>query len=334
MNMRWKDLRPLLAPDDTVAGGGDPPATPPAGDPPKDPPAGDPPKDPPADPPKKPASILDKAKPGDPPADPPKDPPKDGEPPKWEAPKDLPDHLKADTAEEALAKVLKAYQGARAEISKGGAIKGTVPETADGYAIKSTGDDDAVAKEWASEASKPLVDAFQAAALEMKLPAEAFQDLMRRGLTKLQEAGIPVGMTDEEQLELSADLEHETLRKMVSDPREADVIVLTVDGYRQKLVDGGLINEDESEEFRVMCGSAASAMLFYKILTTKLGEKPLPLPDPNAPNATVEEAYNAKAEASKIKDPTERAAAIARADAMMVKAVGTEAAGSIRSNVL
>lgn len=328
--MKWKDLRPLLAADDTIAGGGDPPVDPPAGDPPKDPPAGDPPSNPPADPPKQPASILDVAKPGDPP----KDPPKPGDPPAWEAPKDVPDHLKGKDATETLAKVLKAYQGARAEISKGGKLTGTIPETADGYALKPVGDKDPVAAEWANEDSKPLVDAFQNAALEMKLPAEVFQDLMRRGMTKLQEQGIPIGLTDEEAIELSAEAEHEALRKMVSDPREADVIVHTVDGFRQKLADSGTITEEESNEFRVMCGTAASAALFYKILTAKFGEKPMPLPDPNAADLTVEQAYQLRADAHKIADPVERQAAMQRADAALQRAVGTEPAGSVRSSVL
>lgn len=259
-----------------------------------------------------------------------KDPPADA----WKAPEGIADHLKGKDADETLAKVLKAYQGARNEIAKGGKMTGTIPETAEGYAIKAKDDKDRIAAEWSKPESKPFVDAFQAAALEMKLPAEVFSDLMRKGLEKVGDLGIPIGMTDEEAIEISAETEMKRLVELAGDPKAAATVVNTVETYSKKLVDSGLITEAERAEFRVMVGTAESAALFYKIMTAEFGERPIPLGDPGAGQISPQDAYAIHARAMAMKPGAERDQAMIDAQAAMQKAFGNQSAGSVKSNIL
>lgn len=263
---------------------------------------------------------------------------KTGEPPLdpggWKPPEGVPDHLKGKDAEETLAKIAKAYAGARAELSKGKPMAGTIPEAPDGYALKPAGDKDPVAAEWNAPESKVMVDAFQAAAHELKVPAEVFQGLMRKGLEKLQAQGIPIGMTEEEAVELSAEAEFESLQKVMGGPKQAATVINTVDTYRQKLLDRGLMTKEEEAEFRVMVGTGQSAALFYKIMTAEFGERAIPPADPLGGTMSVTDAYASHAVAMRMKPGADRDAAVRDAEAAIRKAVGTDSAGSVKSNIL
>jgi hypothetical protein len=252
----------------------------------------------------------------------------------WKPPEGIPDHLKGNDADETLAKLAKAYAGARTELAKGGKQTGTIPEAPDGYALKPTGDKDPVAAEWNSPESKVMVDAFQAAAHELKVPAEVFQGLMRKGLEKLQAQGVPIGLTEQEQIEASAEQEFESLQKVMGGHKQAATVVNTVDTYRQKLVDSGLMTKEEESEFRIMVGTGPSAALFYKIMTAEFGERSIPPADPMGGSVSLTDAYAAHAAAMSMKPGAERDAAIAAAQVSIRKAVGTESAGSVKSNVL
>lgn len=252
----------------------------------------------------------------------------------WKPPEGIPDHLKGKDAEETLAKLTKAYAGARTELAKGGKMTGTVPDAPEGYALKPTGDKDPVAAEWNSPESKQMVDAFQAAAHELKIPAEAFQGLMRKGLEKLQAQGIPIGLSEEEQIEASAEQEFESLQTLMGGTKQAATVVNTVDTYRQKLLDSGLMTKAEEAEFRIMVGTGPSAALFYKIMTAEFGERAIPPADPMGGQISLTDAYAQHAAASNLKPGAERDAALESANRAIQKAVGTESAGSVKSNVL
>lgn len=264
-------------------------------------------------------------KPGEKPADPPA-----GE---WKAPDGIPDHLKGKTAEETLQKTLKAYSGARAELSKRPAMAGTVPETPEGYEIKAVGENDPIAAEWSNPDSKPFVEAFQKAAHELKIPAEVFQDLMRKGLEGVGDLGIPIGKSEDELLEISATKEMEDLVSKVG-TKEALTLLNTVDTYAKKLTDSGLLTKEEQAEFRVMVGTAESARVFYKIMTGEFGERPIPPADGGTGDVSQADAYAMHAKASALPAGAEKDAALAAANAAITRAVGTQPAGAIRSNVL
>lgn len=257
---------------------------------------------------------------------------KEGE---WKAPDGIPDHLKGKDANETLGKLMKAYQGARTELAKGGKGKAEdLPDSPDGYVFEPSGDDDKVAAELNSPESKPIVDKFRAAAHKAGIGAAQFTQLMREGLSGVAELGIPLGATDEEAQQISAQAEMEKLTELVGDQREAKTIVNTVATYGQKLFDNGAMTKAELTEFHVMVGTADSAALFYKILTSELGEKPIPMghgPDGDVSPMDAQAAYSA---ALKMKDGPEKAAALEKATGMMSRAYGANNTGSVRSSVL
>jgi len=252
----------------------------------------------------------------------------------WKAPEGIPDHLKGATAEETLAKLLPAYTGARKELSKKGQGDGKaegVPDTPDGYVIEADGKDDPVAAELNSEASKPIVDSFRKAAHELGIPADKFAGLMKKGMAGLDPA---LFASDEEAQQISADAEMERLTKLAGDAALAGTIVNTVESYGKRQLDAGLFTPAELSEFRIMCGTAESAALFYKIMTGELGEKPIPLGDPGTGDVSAVDAYAMHAEAMKLPAGAERDAKLARANQAMSKAYGVNPAGSVKSNVL
>jgi ribosomal protein L16/L10AE len=276
-------------------------------------------------------SILDfatKAKPGD----------GDGE--AWKVPEgvDLPDHLLGSTADETLAKVARAYQGARQSLSqKGkGKLEGTVPDDPDGYVFEPEGDDDKIAAELNSEYSQPYVDAFRKAAHKLGIPAETFTQFMRTGLAGIAESGMPIGVSNEEAAKISGEQEMAALVNEVG-PKEANTIVNTISTYAEKLTQRGVLQNDaEVAEFAQMFGTAMAARIFHRMLTAEFGEKPIPMADGMDGSVTPEEAYAKHAAASRMPAGAEKDAAMVEAQRLMAKAFGTEQqkGGMIQSSVL
>lgn len=260
----------------------------------------------------------------------------------WKLPEgmELPDHLVGSTADETLAKVTKAYQGARRELSqkgKGeGKLEGAVPDDPDGYKFDPEGDDDKIAAELNSEASKPYVDAFRKAAHKLGIPDKAFTQLMREGLSGIAENGMPIGVSNEEAQKISGEQEMQSLVKEVGQ-KEASTIVNTIGTYADKLAQRGVLKDEQDvSEFAQMVGTARAARIFHRILTGEMGEKPIPQADGADGSVTPQEAYAKHAAASRMKPGAEKDAAMAEAQRLMQKAFGNspQATGSIRSGVL
>lgn len=267
---------------------------------------------------------------------------KEGDGDAWKLPDgmELPDHLVGSTADETLAKVTKAYQGARRELSqkgKGeGKLEGAVPDGPDGYKFDPEGDDDKIAAELNSEASKPYVDAFRKAAHKLGIPDKAFTQLMREGLSGIAENGMPIGVSNEEAQKISGEQEMASLVKEVGQ-KEASTIVNTIGTYADKLAQRGVLKDEQDvSEFAQMVGTARAARIFHRILTGEMGEKPIPQADGADGSVTPQEAYAKHAAASRMKPGAEKDAAMAEAQRLMQKAFGNspQATGSIRSGVL
>lgn len=254
----------------------------------------------------------------------------------WTPPEDVPEHLRGETPDDTIKKLMTAYQGARRDISQGRkpATDGTVPDSPDGYEIAVEGDDDKIGAELTSEASKPIVDAFRAAAHKQGLTAEQFQAFMRDGMSQVAEQGFPIGASDDEAQQISAEAEMEKLTEIAGGQQQANTIINTVGTYAEKLVNNGVITQDDLAEFRQMAGTAESAQLFYRIITSELGEKPIPMPAAGEGSVSATDAYASYEAAMRIEDPAQREAAMADAQSKMQRAFGGKQAGSVRSNVL
>jgi|GEM_PF-1235971 len=265
---------------------------------------------------------------------------KDGD--AWKMPEgmELPDHLVGSSADDTLAKVTKAYQGARRELSqkgKGeGKLEGSVPEKPDGYVFDADGKDDKIAAELNSEASKPYVDAFRKAAHKLGIPDKAFTQLMRDGLGGIAESGMPMGVSNEEAQKISGENEMQSLVKEVGQ-KEASTIVNTIGTYAEKLVQRGVLKDDaDVAEFSQMVGTGRAARIFHRILTGEMGEKPIPMADGADGSVTPQEAYAKHAAASRMPAGSEKDGAMAEAQRLMQKAFGNspQPTGSIKSGVL
>jgi hypothetical protein len=263
------------------------------------------------------------------------DPVTDPKPGEWKAPDGLPDHLKGKDPDETLSKVLKAYNGARKELStKGsGALEGKVPETPDGYVFEAMGENDPIAAELNSAETKPILDAFRASALKHGIPDKAFVAFMRDGMDGVAKAGFALGQTTDEAIQISAAAEMEKLTSQVG-AKEASTIVATTTAYGQKLVDRGLMTPADLAEFKVMIGTADSARIFHRILTTELGEAPIPMGDPARGEVSPLDAQAAYTAALRLPAGAERDAALQRAQGQMAKAYGSESASSVRTSFL
>jgi len=251
-------------------------------------------------------------------------------------PKGLPDHMVGESQKDTLDNLFKAYKGARDKIAGGKMGEGDVPEKIDGYKIEPTGEDDVIGTELNSADSKPIVDAFRSAALDLGMTDQVFEKFMREGLGKVTEAGIPIGKNDEEMMQISAQAEMESLVSVVGDEKSAKEMLLTVDNFGQKLLDTGSITKDEQQEFRIMCGTAEGVRVMHKILVDGLGEKPVPLLGGGleGEQVTQADAYAFHASALKMPAGSERDAALGKAEKMFEKAFGTGNATQVRSRVL
>jgi len=256
----------------------------------------------------------------------------------YKPPDYLPEHLRGKDANDTMLKVHNAYKGARKSLSEGrGRLEGDVPEKPDGYTFEDTGSEEAPDKVYAeltSEASKPLVDLASKAAHKLGLPDKAFQSFMREFVSGAAEAGLPIGLNDGEAQEISAEAEMEALTELVGSGTEASTVVNTVENYGKNLVARGTIADADLAEFRMMVGTAESALLFHKILVAEMGEKPIPVTVGADATMSSTDAYAAHGAASAMPDGAEKDAAMASAQKAMQKAFGDNAAGSVKSNVL
>lgn len=251
----------------------------------------------------------------------------------WKAPETIPEHLRGKTPEETLDKLQKAYAGARQELSKKGQEPPApdVPKDISGYEIKVVDDKDDVGKELTSEASKPFVDKFRAAALKHGIGATKFAAFMRDGMSGLKDLGVPMGVSDDDASKISGELELESLTKIMGGTDQANTVISTVMGMINKQAAAKVLDASEVEELKIAFGTAKAAAAMYKVLTGYLGEKPIPPALGADGSITVEEAYAAHGAALRIKDPAERAEAVKKAEDAIKKAVGTGDATSVRS---
>lgn len=262
----------------------------------------------------------------------------EGEGGEYTAPDFLPEHLRGKDADETLKKVHDAYAGARKALSKGGnKLDGEVPDKPDGYTFEDAGSEeepDRIFAELTSEASKPMVDMARKAAHKAGIPDKAFAGFMRDFVAGAAEGGLPIGVDDVEAQQISAEAEMEKLTELVGSGSEASTLVNTVSTYAQKLVDRGTIAKEDMAEFGVMVGTAESALLFYRIMTAELGEKPIPVAEGGAGAVTQTDAYALHAKASALPDGAEKTLAMEEAQRAMQKAFGQNPTGSVRSSVL
>lgn len=303
INGQWVPAGPLWAPADED-GGDD--VDPPAGD--GDPPGGDRGDD------KK--TLMDLGgddeggddKPDDKPAAPYK-------------PEGIADNLLGKTDQETIDNLFKAHKGARDAIAKGvGKLEGEVHTDASKYQIESTGDDDKIAAELNSEASKPIMDAFRAAAAEVGVPDKAFAKFMRMGVEKAAEAGIPIGLSEEEAIEISAAAEMEKLVEMAGDKKLAGQMHGAVKNFGEQLLAQGVLSKDDMAEWKVMVGTAESVKIMHRIMSERLGEKPIPVVlDGGAGALTQQDVQAEHHRALQMKAGPERDAAVKAAEEKFAK---------------
>jgi hypothetical protein len=284
-------------------------------------------------PPAKPSSILDFATKGEDPNAP------RG---KFEVPDglEIPDHLVGDDATTTLSKVLKAYQGARAELSKGGqkpseAI-GEIPKDPAGYEITSEDPEDPVFKDMTSEESKPIMDAWRKAAKEAGLGTKQFDAFMKMGYQNMIEGGLKVETDPEKAAQINGEAEMQSLVQEVG-KAEADQILRQLDTFAVGLAKRGVLSsEDDVQEFGQMVGTARAARIMQRIIVGEFGEKAIPSnTDGPAGTPTVEEAYAAKDAALRMPPGSDRDLAVQRAEEMIGKALQEGGqTGTIRSRVL
>lgn len=259
----------------------------------------------------------------------------------WKMPEgmDIPDHLRGSSAEDTLAKLSKAYKGARQELSsrkKGdGVLDGSIPDSIDGYEFTSEDPDSPAFKELTSEESKPIVDAWRKAALDNGIPDAAFNKFMQSGLNNMIENGMQIGGDPEEITRINGEME---MQRLVEEHGQAGAnqMLRQVDSWAQKLADRGVLQDmDDVNEFAQMVGTAHGLKLMNRIIVAEFGEKAIPAASPLAGAPTTEEAYAAHREALSMKPGADREEAIARAEQMLNKAIqegGTT--GQVRSRVL
>lgn len=284
-------------------------------------------------PPPKPSSILDFAT-------------KDADPNaprgKFAVPQgvEIPDHLVGDDANATLAKLAKAYQGARAELSKGGQKPseehGPVPDKLEGYEISGDDPEDPVIKDMSSEASKPIMDAWRKAAKDAGLGAKQFNAFMQAGYRNMIEGGLQINADPEKAAQVSGEAEYEALSSQVG-KAEADQILRQLDTFAVGLANRGILSSQEDvDEFGQMVGTARAARIMQRIIVGEFGTKPIPsATDGPAGTPTIEEAYAAKDTALRLPQGAERDVALQRAEQMIQKAMQEGGQpGTIRSRVL
>jgi len=276
--------------------------------------------------------FADKKKDGDA-ADP------DPDPKKWEPPANLklPEHLVGDSADSTIEKLGKAYMGARNQLAQRktpAGLEGTVPDKPEGYEIAEEGEDDHIARELNSEATKPILDAFRKSAIELNIPDKTFSALMKGGLANLDAEGIiDAGLSDEEAQRISGEAELEILAEQVG-AQQAKDIVNQVGSWVGKLKDRGIVQTDEEmAEAQSMFGTATAARIMQRVLVAEFGERPIPVAEGLEGSSSPAEALAEYHKALSLKPGPERDAALEAATAGMQKTFGKREAGSVPSQL-
>ena len=267
-----------------------------------------------------------------------------GEGDDWKLPDGLevPDHLVGTSAEDTLGKLATAYKGARQELSTRvkpgeGQLEGTVPKEFSGYEITGDGEtDDEIANELNTEASKPIVDQWRKAALEVGMPDAAFAKFMKLGMGNMIEAGYAMTGTPEEQAQINGEAEMEALTKEVGQAG-ADQMLAQMNNFAQRLATNGILqNQADVDEFGQMIGTSRAIQIMQRIIVGEFGEKPIPKAEGVEGALTVEEAYQLQNEAMALPAGAEKEEKLARAEKELRKALasGGSTPGQIRSRVL
>lgn len=260
----------------------------------------------------------------------------------WKLPDgvDIPEHLVGTDAETTLAKIATAYRGARQELSTrgkaDGVLEGEVPKDLDGYTFEGDTENDPILKDLTSEESKPIVDAWRAAAKEVGIPNTAFAKFMQMGMKNMTESGLTLTGDPEQAAQINGEAEMEALEKAVG-KAGADQMLRQIDTYAQKLAEVGILTSKEDvQEFGQMVGTAKSMQLMNRIIVEMHGEKPIPRGDAVDGAPTLAEAYEQQNRALSMPKGADRDDAIAAADKALEKAMAGKSSttGQLRSRVL
>lgn len=260
----------------------------------------------------------------------------------WQIPKgiELAEHLVGVDAESTLAKLAPAYNNLRRELSTRkkdeGQLEGEVPADLDGYTFEGDVENDPVLKDLTSEASKPIVDAWRAAAKEVGIPNKAFASFMQAGLKNMMDNGMTITGDPEKSAQINGEAEMAALEKAVG-KAGADQMLRQIDTYAQKLATMGILQTKEQvEEFGQMVGTAEAMQIMNRIIVEMHGEKPIPRGDAIEGAPTTAEAYEQHSRAMAMPQGQDRDDAIAAAERALEKALAGSAStpGQVRSRIM
>lgn len=277
------------------------------------------------------SSILDFAKRGE----------AGGEGEGWTPPDglELPDHLRGADADDTLRKLATAYKGARQELStrkkEDGVLEGAVPKDIDGYQITGDDPDDPIIKDLTSEESKPIVDAWRKAALEVGIPDAAFSKFMQQGIRNMAEQGLQISGDPAETMRVNGEAQLEQLYE-THGKAGGDQMLRAIDTYAQKLAQNQVLRSQEDvQEFAQMVGTAHALELMHRIIVAEFGEKPIPRADGVEGAPSPEEAYELHRQALAMPPGQDREEAVERAEKQLRKALQESSTpGQVRSRVL
>jgi len=252
---------------------------------------------------------------------------------------EIPEHLVGLSAEDTLKKLSTAYKGARTELSTrkkdDGVLEGAVPKDIEGYQFTGDIENDPVLKDLTSEESKPIVDEWRKAAMEVGIPDAAFAAFMHKGMENMGKAGFGAFGDSEQAQQVNGKAE---MAALVEDLGKsgADLTLRQLDTFAQKLANNGILtSQDEVEEFGQMVGTAKAARIMQRIITAEFGEKAIPMGDGVEGSPTLEEAYEQHNAALSMPRGADRDEAMRRAEARLAQAMaGGSTNGQLRSRVL
>ena len=283
------------------------------------------------------SSILDFARKGGD-ADP------DGDGDAWKLPDGLEvaEHLVGTSAEDTISKLAVAYKGMRTDLATrkkaDGVLEGDVPKDIEGYKFTGEAENNPILDDLNSEASKPIVDAWRAAALETGIPDAAFSQFMQLGIAKMAEGGnvLNLGQTPDQATQIAGEAEYANLVEVLGQAG-ADQAVRQIDTYAVGIAERGILqNQAEVDEFGQMVGTSLGLQIMQRIIVEEFGEKPIPRGDGGEGTVTLDEAY-AQHAAAMAMDPgsSGRESAITSAEAAIAKAMRQGSTqGQITSKIL
>lgn len=267
---------------------------------------------------------------------------KDGDAAAWKLPDgmEIPEHLVGLSAEDTLKKLSNAYKGARTELSTrkkdDGILEGAVPKDIDGYQFTGDLENDPVLKDLTSEESKPIVDEWRKAAMEVGIPDAAFAAFMHKGMANMSAAGFAPAFGDAAEAQrIQGEAEMAALVTELG-KSGADQTLRQLDTFAQKLANNGILTDkSDVQEFGQMVGTAKAARIMQRIISAEFGEKAIPMGDGVEGAPTLEEAYEQHNAAMSMPRGADRDEAMRRAEARLSQAMaGGSTSGQLRSRVL